>query len=74
MDMAAVINTKKCVYCGACQVWCPRKAVVKKAEGLKVLPERCVSCGLCVHRCLGFAIRLENGELNSTTVLKSNNE
>lgn len=57
--MTAEIDMTKCVYCGACRVLCPAKAIERLPGGdMVVHAESCTGCGRCVNRCYGNAIVL----------------
>ena len=52
MKKLAVVDTVRCVACGACAKACPKGAVtVWKGCNAQVDRERCVGCGLCVKTC-----------------------
>lgn len=47
-----VIDSNKCVGCGACIAACPEQAIRMKPGWLShVLQEKCVGCGTCVALC-----------------------
>ena len=48
-----VIDTTKCVYCGACSDYCSYNAifVVKEAKVIRVMVELCHGCGACSVAC-----------------------
>ena len=56
-DSGVVINEGKCVRCLTCFRICPHSAIVIM-RGLQpyVVPDACVSCGLCVSSCPALAI------------------
>ncbi len=56
--MAAVIDKKVCVGCGACVATCPVEAIVLKDGVAQVDPDKCISCGACVGTCPVGAIKL----------------
>ncbi|HSV30787.1 MAG TPA: [Fe-Fe] hydrogenase large subunit C-terminal domain-containing protein [Atribacteraceae bacterium] len=44
-------NEARCRDCNRCVRVCPVKAVEKKSGQARVIIERCLLCGLCVHEC-----------------------
>ena len=50
--MAYVIDSEKCIGCGACVGACPVEAITMADDGKAVIdPEKCISCGTCVAVC-----------------------
>ena len=47
----ALIRAELCTQCGICAKTCPRKAIRIKG-GMKVDPEKCISCGKCETSCM----------------------
>lgn len=57
--MAAVVDKKVCVGCGACVATCPVEAI-KLVDGVaQIDPAKCISCGACVATCPVSAIKLQ---------------
>ena len=57
--MAAVVDKKVCVGCGACTVTCPVEAI-KLLDGVaQIDPAKCISCGACAATCPVSAIKLQ---------------
>ena len=50
---ADVVNTGKCVGCGACVISCPLKSIEFK-DGLPTLVKECTNCGICARVCPGY--------------------
>ena len=47
----ALLRAELCTQCGICAKACPRKAIRIKG-GMKVDPEKCISCGKCESSCM----------------------
>jgi ferredoxin len=70
-DGEAVIETEKCVGCGACVTVCPETAIelerdlgpVIKTKELLVDQEACVQCQVCEEQCPMEAIKLEDDKV-----------
>ena len=70
-DGEAVIETEKCVGCGACVTVCPEKAIklerdlgpVIKTKELLVDQDACVQCQVCEEQCPMGAIKLEDDKV-----------
>ena len=60
------IDTLKCVGCGACTLVCPVEVLYIDDMKARV-KEGCISCGLCVDKCLWQAITLTEEEDNKKT-------
>ena len=48
-----VINTGKCVGCGACIISCPLRSIEFK-DGLPTLVKECTNCGTCARVCPSY--------------------
>lgn len=47
-----VIDQKRCVACGSCDIECPRHAILISHQGkFSIDPEKCVGCGICAANC-----------------------
>ena len=52
-----IIDSDKCIDCGACISLCPTDALsLDKEERLKFYYEKCIGCLLCLDSCPRFAI------------------
>jgi len=61
----------KCRRCYAC-VWnCPVKAIKVEHGQAQIIPERCISCGICVEVCSQKAKRLKSGIAGTQKLLDS---
>ncbi len=50
--MAYVIDSEKCIACGACVDACPTQAISVDKEGKMVIDkDKCISCGTCAAVC-----------------------
>ncbi|MDD3369075.1 MAG: 4Fe-4S binding protein [Lachnospiraceae bacterium] len=60
----AVVDSRRCVACGACMAVCPIQAVtVPDGCFARVQEERCVGCGRCSNICPAGCISiLEKGQ------------
>ncbi|MDD6799533.1 MAG: 4Fe-4S binding protein [Firmicutes bacterium] len=57
--MARIINQKKCISCGTCDVQCPKKAIVISDEGkFSIDRAKCVNCGICERDCPVDAVEI----------------
>ncbi|UCD56768.1 MAG: 4Fe-4S binding protein [Candidatus Hydrogenedentota bacterium] len=55
----AAIDEDTCAACGVCaDERCPMDAIVEEDDTYKVLPERCIGCGVCVPSCPSESITL----------------
>lgn len=52
-----VVDMKKCILCGRCEISCAYDAISKK-NWLKIDGEKCFGCGLCISRCPKQALRM----------------
>lgn len=50
-DRPLILNTARCLRCGACQQVCPNGCHIVTAEGHDFLADGCVQSGLCAERC-----------------------
>ncbi len=58
-DYFAFIDEDECVACGLCaDERCPMGAIVEDAGAYRVIPERCIGCGVCTPTCPADAISL----------------
>ena len=58
-NFVARIDGDECAACGVCaDERCPMKAIVEEDGSYKVLPERCIGCGVCTKTCPTGAIGL----------------
>ena len=57
--MAAVVDSEKCVGCGAYEGECPVQAISMEDGKSKVDPDTCVGCGACTNACPCEAITLD---------------
>lgn len=55
----ATIDRESCLTCGLCKdERCPMDAIIEEDSGCRVLPERCIGCGVCVITCPSESISL----------------
>ncbi len=55
----AQINQDECAFCGVCaNDRCPMGAIVDEDSSYRVMPERCIGCGVCTSTCPTAAIAL----------------
>jgi len=55
----ATINPDTCLACGLCKdERCPMNAIIEENGGYRVLPHRCIGCGVCVITCPSESITL----------------
>ena len=47
---------RSCRHCGRCAAVCPKGAVALVEGGIRIDPERCDACGLCLDGCPGHAL------------------
>lgn len=58
-NFVAQIDRDECAACGVCaEERCPMKAITEDNGSYKVLPERCIGCGVCTGTCPTGAISL----------------
>ena len=56
----ARIDDSRCTGCGACEDYCPVRAIAVDGEGIaKIDPEMCCGCGLCALHCPDEAIQMK---------------
>jgi iron only hydrogenase large subunit-like protein len=70
------INESLCRMCYACVRVCPVKAI-RMTEGDKtprILPERCIGCGLCVEACSPGAISVRDSRQEVRSILASGDQ
>uniref|UniRef100_A0A7C3RI38 4Fe-4S ferredoxin n=1 Tax=Archaeoglobus fulgidus TaxID=2234 RepID=A0A7C3RI38_ARCFL len=51
MGRKAIVDRRKCAYCGACVAVCPADANELIETFLEIYDERCTGCGICVKMC-----------------------
>jgi len=51
MAKKAVVDRKKCAYCGACVAVCPADANELVETYLEIYDDKCTGCGVCVKMC-----------------------
>ena len=65
-NISPKVNSKKCVGCGECVIWCRGRAISltgeKKARKAHIDPERCVGCAECILTCRQGAISIQWNE------------
>ena len=56
-------DTKKCVQCGVCQMFCPEACITVDAEGYySANLDYCKGCGICKCECPTQCIHMEQEE------------
>ena len=56
--MAVVIESDKCVGCGACVETCPVEALSMNGDKVVVDANKCIDCSACVGACPTDAISM----------------
>ena len=46
-----VFDTKACIRCMFCWVYCPEGCIDKAGEAIEVDYDYCKGCGICAHEC-----------------------
>lgn len=58
-----VIESKKCIKCGICWMYCPDSAIkITKEKGAAVDYDYCKGCGICTVECPSKAIIMKKEE------------
>jgi pyruvate ferredoxin oxidoreductase delta subunit len=58
-----ILDTKKCIKCGICYIFCPEACIQEDAEGFFVADlGYCKGCGICAHECWPGAISMVEEE------------
>jgi pyruvate ferredoxin oxidoreductase delta subunit len=58
-----VLDTKKCIKCGICYIFCPEACIQEDAEGFfQADLGYCKGCGICAHECWPGAIAMVEEE------------
>ena len=65
--MVYQVESRLCIICGACMIYCPVGAIMKVKRYAFIAPDLCIGCGNCVYRCLTRAIRPVSAEPPSDT-------
>lgn len=55
------IEHSKCILCAGCAAVCPFGAIEWVGTRMKIYPEKCRDCGICVKACPANAIALHKG-------------
>lgn len=55
------IKHDACIVCVGCSAVCPMQAIVYSGNRMKVIPEKCIDCGLCVMACPANVITMYKG-------------
>ena len=58
-EMAAKVDSEKCLGCEACKNACPAEAIVMKDGKAFVKEDDCLSCGACEGECPVEAIKVQ---------------
>ncbi len=65
-NISPKVNSKKCVGCGECVIWCRGRAISligdKTTRKAHINPERCVGCAECILTCRQGAISIQWNE------------
>jgi len=55
----AEIDTDECVACGVCaDERCQVNAIEEEDDAYRIIPEKCIGCGLCISTCPSEAIHM----------------
>jgi len=64
----AEIDSETCIVCGTCSdERCQVNAIEHDEESYRIVPERCIGCGLCIHTCPTESIRLVHKNMENVT-------
>ena len=56
----AKIDTDECVACGVCaDERCQVNAIEEEDDVYRIIPEKCIGCGLCISTCPSEAISMK---------------
>ena len=65
----SIIDTKKCLGCGACLAACPNGALSAGEHGVQIDREKCRGCGTCADQCFSGALVLSGKEMDTEEVM-----
>ncbi len=54
-----MVDTKKCITCGACVSICPVQAIKIVNGKAQINPKKCIKCGSCSQFCPVSAIEIK---------------
>ena len=61
-NLKPVVNSKKCIKCGTCWMFCPDNAIKMTKTGIVFDYNFCKGCGICAMQCPAKAIIMEKEE------------